>query len=69
MAEPGKHPGVTILQNDLGSLLKAMSIGADDQGLIEIIGIGNGDSILCNVEGKLIVQGSCVAKVVKCDPQ
>ena len=54
MIEPGKHPVVTVLNDDLDSLQKAVSIGADYQGLIEIIGIGNGDCILCNEEGKLI---------------
>lgn len=54
MVEPGKNPKVTTLQNDLDSLQKAVSIGADYQGLIEIISIGNGDCILCNGEGNLI---------------
>ena len=54
MVEPGKHPKVTTLANNLDSLQKAVSIGADYQGLIEIIGIGNGDCLLCNEEGKLI---------------
>lgn len=54
VVEPGKHPRVTILKDDLDSLQKAVSIGADYQGLIEIISIGNGDCILCNEEGKLI---------------
>lgn len=54
MIEPGKHPVVTVLNDDLDSLHKAVSIGAEYQGLIEIIGIGNGDCILCNEEGKLI---------------
>jgi hypothetical protein len=54
MVVPGKHPVVTVLNDDLDSLQKAVSIGADYQGLIEIIGIGNGDCILCNEEGKLI---------------
>ena len=54
MVEPGKHPKVTTLQNDLGSLQKAVSIGVDYQGLIEIVPLGNGDCILCNEEGKLI---------------
>ena len=54
MVEPGKHPRVTVLQDDLDSLQKAVSIGAGYQGLIEIISIGNGDCILCNEEGKLI---------------
>ena len=47
MVEPGKHPRVTVLQDDLDSFQKAVSIGADYQGLIEIISIGNGDCILC----------------------
>ena len=42
MVEPGKHPVVTVLNNDLDSLQKAVSIGADDQRLIEII--SNGDA-------------------------
>jgi hypothetical protein len=54
MVEPGKNPKVTTLQNDLDSLQKAVSIGADYQGLIEIVPLGNGDCILCNEEGKLI---------------
>lgn len=54
MVEPGKHPVVMVLKDDLDSLQKAVSIGADYQGLIEIIGIGSGDCILCNEEGKLI---------------
>lgn len=54
MVEPGKHPKVTTLKDDLDSLQKAVSIGADYQGLIEIISIGNNDCILCNEEGKLI---------------
>lgn len=59
MVEPGKHPRVTVLKNDLDSLQKAVSIGADYQGLIEIISIGNGDCILCNEEGKLIGLDGC----------
>lgn len=54
MVEPGKHPKVTVLKDDLDSLQKAVSIGSDYQGLIEIISIGNGDCLLCNEEGKLI---------------
>ena len=36
MVEPGKHPKVTKLKDDLDSLQKAVSIGADYQGLIEL---------------------------------
>ncbi len=54
MVEPGKHPKVTTLKDDLDSLQKAVSIGADYQGLIEFVTLGNGDCIMCNEEGKLI---------------
>ena len=54
MVEPGKHPRETVLQNDLDSLQKAVSIGSNHQGLIEIIGIDDCVCILCNEEGKLI---------------
>ena len=54
MVEPGKHPRVVMLKDNLHDLQKAVSIGADYKGLIEIISIGNGDCILCNEEGKLI---------------
>ncbi len=52
--EPGKHPEITKLGNDLDSLQKAVSIGADYQGLIELISIDDENLILCNEEGKLI---------------
>lgn len=54
MVEPHKNPTITTLTNDLDTLQKAVSIGADYQGLIEIIGIEEGVCILCNEEGKLI---------------
>ena len=54
MVEPGKHPIAIKLNNDLDSLQKAVSIGADYQGLIEFVDLGNGDCIMCNEEGKLI---------------
>ena len=54
MVEPGKHPKVTKLKDDLNALQKAVSIGADYQGLIEFVSLGNGDCLLCNEEGKLI---------------
>ena len=54
MVEPGQHPKVTKIKDDLDSLQKAVSIGADYQGLIEFVGLGNGDCIICNEEGKLI---------------
>lgn len=54
MVEPGKHPKVTTIKDNLDSLQKAVSICADYQGLIEFVGLGNGDCIMCNEEGKLI---------------
>lgn len=54
MVEPGEYPRETVLQNDLASLQKAVSIGSEHQGLIEIIGIDDRVCILCNEEGKLI---------------
>ena len=52
--EPHKHPEVCILENDLDSLQKAVSIGADYQGLIEIFGIDDDVAVLSNEEAKLI---------------
>ena len=57
MVKPGEHPMATTLKNDLDSLQKAVSIGADYQGLIEIIGIEDGVVVLCNEEGKLMGLG------------
>ena len=54
MVEPGKHPCVVELKNDLDSLQKAVSLGAPEQGLIEFVYIEDNVSILCNEEGKLI---------------
>ena len=52
--EPGEVPSVTTLENNLDALQKAVSIGCDQQGLIEIIPIADNVVILCNEEGKLI---------------
>ena len=54
MVAPGEVPQVVTLKTDLDSLQKAVSIGAEYQGLIEIISLGDGACILCNEEGKLI---------------
>lgn len=54
MVASGKHPEVVSLGNDLDSLQKAVSIGADYQGLIEFVYLEDNVSILCNEEGKLI---------------
>ena len=52
--EPNKRPCVIDLNTDLDSLLKAVSIGAPDQGLIEFVYLEDNVSILCNESGKLI---------------
>lgn len=52
--EPGVTPCIIDLGTDLNSLQKAVSIGADYQGLIEFVFLGDNVSILCNEEGKLI---------------
>ena len=52
--EPMKAPTIAPLANDLDSLQKAVSIGADYQGLIELVYLEDNISILCNEEGKLI---------------
>ena len=52
--EPCKAPELVTLNNNLDSLQKAVSIGADEQGLIEIINLDAKTCILCNEEGKLI---------------
>ena len=54
MVEPNKNPVITNIKNDLDSLQKAVSIGAESQGLIEIFAIDDGVCILCNEEGKLL---------------
>ena len=52
--EPMKNPVIATLTNDLDHLQKAVSIGADYQGLIEFVYLEDNVSILCNEEGKLI---------------
>ena len=54
MVEPNKHPEITQLATDLDSLQKAVSIGADYQGLIELIAPDENTLLLCNEEGKII---------------
>ena len=54
MVEPGEHPKITYLDNNLRALQKAVSIGADYTGLIEILSLDDTTCILCNEEGKLI---------------
>ena len=52
--EPMKTPVITTIINDLDHLQKAVSIGADYQGLIELVYLEDNVSILCNEEGKLL---------------
>lgn len=53
MVEPNKHPCVVDLKTDLDSLQKAVSIGADYQGLIEFVWLEDNVSLLLNEEGKI----------------
>lgn len=52
--EPCKAPEVVTLVNELEELQKAVSIGADYVGLIEIIAIDDDICILCHESGKLL---------------
>ena len=51
---PQMTPEVVMLDNNLEALQRAVSVGADYVGLIEIIDIDDKACILCNEEGKLI---------------
>jgi hypothetical protein len=51
---PMERPEICYLENKLESLQKAVSIGADYVGLIEIIDLDERTCIVCNEEGKLI---------------
>lgn len=52
--EPQKSPVLVTLENRLEALQKAVSIGAEYTGLIEIIDLSPKVCILCNEEGKII---------------
>ena len=54
MVKPMEAPTLVTLKNDLDSLQKAVSIGAPEQGLIELVHLEDNIYILCNEEGKLI---------------
>lgn len=54
MVAPGEHPREAVLKNDLDALQKAVSIGCDNQGLIEVVSLEKGVCIICNEEGKLL---------------
>ena len=59
MVAPGEHPKEVVLENNLDALQKAVSIGCDYQGLIEVISLETGVCIICNEEGKLLdLEGS-----------
>lgn len=59
MVAPGEHPREVVLKNDLDSLQKAVSIGSNYQGLIEVVSLEKGVCIICNEEGKLLgVEGN-----------
>lgn len=51
---PKEKPEVVELANDLDSLQKAVSIGMEGQGLIEIVELDENTCILCNEEGKVL---------------
>lgn len=54
MVAPGEHPREVVLENNLDALQKAVSIGCDYQGLIEVVNLEKGVCIICNEEGKLL---------------
>ena len=54
MVAPGEHPQMVALENDLDALQKAVSIGCDYRGLIEVVSLEKGVCIICNEEGKLL---------------
>ena len=54
MVAPGEYPKEVMLENNLDELQKAVSIGCDYQGLIEVISLEKGVCIICNEEGKLL---------------
>lgn len=51
---PLERPSVFYLENELLSLQKAVSIGVDYVGLIEIIDLDEEVCLICNEEAKLI---------------
>lgn len=51
---PLERPEICYLENKLESLQKAVSIGADYVGLIEILDLDEHTCIVCNEEAKLI---------------
>ena len=54
MVAPGEHPKEVVLENNIDALQKAVSIGCDYQGLIEVVSLEKGACIICTEEGKLL---------------
>jgi len=54
MVAPMEPPKLVMLRNDLDSLQKAVSIGAPEQGLIELVHIEDNVYCLGNEEAKII---------------
>lgn len=52
--EPRSAPIVYTLKNELTALQDAVSIGADNRGLIEVIDLNDTACIICNEESKMI---------------
>ena len=51
MVAPGKHPQEVVLENNMDALQKAVSIGCDYQGLIEVVGLDDGVCIIAVRKG------------------
>lgn len=51
---PKEKPKLVELVNNLDSLQKAVSVGMEGQGLIEIVELDASTCILCNEEGKVL---------------
>ena len=45
MVAPGEHPREVVLENNLDALQKAVSIGCDYQGLIEVVNLEKGSAM------------------------
>lgn len=52
--EPHKVPEVVSLENELSALQRAVSIGADYTGLIEVVSLDADTCIIANEEAKII---------------
>ena len=52
--EPHKRPEEALLENELSALQRAVSIGADYTGLIEVVSLDADTCIIANEEAKII---------------